>query len=111
MEVYSGLLSATDAEVGRLLQGLKDEGKLDNTLVLYVGGDNGGSAEGGLDGSDISIGVLAGAKDTVPEMLNHLSDLGSPLYDNHYASGWSWATTAVRRSAVITRFLPCSMAG
>ena len=94
MEVYAAFLSHTDFEVGRLLQSLKDEGKADNTLVIYVTGDNGGSAEGGLDGSETNAGALQGAKDDVPEMLLHLSDLGSPLYDNHYAAGWSWATAA-----------------
>ena len=93
MEVYAAFLSHTDAEIGRLLQGLKDEGKSENTLVLYVVGDNGGSADGGLEGSENNFATLAGAKQEVPTMLSHLSDLGSPLYDNHYAAGWSWATT------------------
>jgi len=61
--------------------------------VLYVVGDNGGSAEGGLEGSENNFATLAGAKQDVPTMLSHISDLGSPLYDNHYAAGWSWATT------------------
>jgi arylsulfatase len=93
MEVYAAFLSHTDNEIGRLLQGLKEEGKADNTLVLYVVGDNGGSAEGGLEGSENNFATFAGAKQDVPTMLSHLSDLGSPLYDNHYAAGWSWATT------------------
>src|SRR5208282_3437915 len=94
MEVYAAFLSQTDFEIGRLLQSLKDEGKAENTLVIYVAGDNGGSAEGGLEGSETNFATLQGAKDDVPEMLSHLSDLGSPLYDNHFAAGWSWATTA-----------------
>jgi arylsulfatase A-like enzyme len=93
MEVYAAFLSHTDDEVGRLLKAIDEEGQAENTLVLYVVGDNGGSAEGGLTGSETNFGVLQGAKDNVPEMLSHLSDLGSPLYDNHYAAGWSWATT------------------
>ena len=92
MEVYAGFLSQTDFEVGRLLQGLRGEGTRD-TLVIYVVGDNGGSAEGGLEGSDTNLAVTGGAKDDVPTMLTHLDDLGSPYYDNHYAAGWSWATT------------------
>lgn len=93
MEVYSAFLSHTDHEVGRLLQAIDDEGKTQDTLVLYVVGDNGGSAEGGLNGSASNLGTLQGAKADVPDMLSHLSDLGSPLHDNHYAAGWSWATT------------------
>ena len=52
MEVYAGFLAHTDHEVGRVLQAIEDEGKADNTLVLYIVGDNGASAEGGLTGSD-----------------------------------------------------------
>ena len=93
MEVYAGFLSQTDSEVGRLLQGLRDDNKRD-TLVIYVVGDNGGSAEGGLEGSDTNLATSGGAKDDVATMLTHLDDLGSPYFDNHYAAGWSWATTA-----------------
>ena len=57
-----GLSVPNRFEVGRLLQGLKDEGKSENTLVLYVVGDNGGSAEGGLEGSENNFATLAGAK-------------------------------------------------
>ncbi len=93
MEVYAAYLSHTDSEVGRLLKSINDDGLADNTLIIYIIGDNGGSAEGGLEGSDANFGVLNGAKTDVPLQLSHLSDLGSPLYDNHYATGWSWATT------------------
>ncbi|HMK88838.1 MAG TPA: sulfatase-like hydrolase/transferase [Methylocystis sp.] len=93
MEVYAGFLSHTDHEIGRLLQALADEGRARDTLVLYIVGDNGGSAEGGLNGSDSNQGTLQGANTEVAFQLQHLSDLGSPLYDNHYAAGWSWATT------------------
>ena len=69
MEVYAGFLSQTDDEVGRLLRGLRDEGKADNTLVLYVVGDNGGSAEGGLEGSDANLATMGGAKSDLADML------------------------------------------
>ena len=95
MEVYAAYLSHTDHEVGRLLQDIKDDGLTDNTLVLYIVGDNGGSAEGGLEGSDANFASLAGGpQETIADQLEHYNDLGSPLYDNHYAAGWSWATTA-----------------
>jgi arylsulfatase len=94
MEVYAGFLSQTDAEIGRLLDGLRDEGKLDNTLVLYIVGDNGGSAEGGLEGSDAATALTDGEPNDLAGQLAHIDDLGGPLYDNHYAAGWSWATSA-----------------
>jgi arylsulfatase A-like enzyme len=94
MEVYAGFLSQTDAEVGRLLDGIKADGHDKDTLVLYVVGDNGGSAEGGLEGSDANLATFGGEKSDLASMLSHIDDLGSPYYDNHYAAGWSWATTA-----------------
>ncbi|WP_018268308.1 arylsulfatase [Methylosinus sp. LW4] len=93
MEVYSAFLSHTDHEVGRLLKALGDEGRAEDTLVFYIVGDNGGSAEGGLNGSDSNLGTLQGSNTEVAFQLQHFADLGSPLYDNHYAAGWSWATT------------------
>ena len=93
MEVYAGYLSVTDYEVGRLLKDLQDSGDAQHTLVFYIVGDNGGSAEGGLEGSDTNFATIEGSHRTVPEMLEHLSDLGSVDYDNHYAAGWSWATS------------------
>ncbi len=93
MEVYSAYLSHTDSEIGRLLKTVNDDGLADNTLIIYVVGDNGGSAEGGLAGSDANLALTAGARTDLDLQLSHYSDLGSPLFDNHYAAGWSWATT------------------
>jgi arylsulfatase len=93
MEVYAAFLSHTDHEVGRLLQELKDVGLDKNTLVLYIIGDNGGSAEGGLEGSDHELASYVTAPESIGDQLGHLDDLGSPLYDNHYAAAWSWATS------------------
>jgi len=94
MEVYAAFLEHTDHEVGRLLDGLKADGKADNTLVLYVVGDNGGSGEGGLEGSDTNFATLVGERSDLATQLRHIDDLGGPLYDNHYATGWAWATSA-----------------
>ena len=94
MEVYAGFLSQTDFEVGRLLRGVRDANPGANTLVLYVVGDNGGSAEGGLEGSDANTAVIDGEKDDLATQITHIDDLGSPYYDNHYAAAWAWATSA-----------------
>ncbi len=93
MEVYAGFLSQTDDEVGRLLRGLHDAGSMDNTLVIYVVGDNGGSAEGGLEGSDAATATTDGQSNDLAAQLRHIDDLGSPYFDNHYAAAWSWATS------------------
>ena len=94
MEVYAGFLSQTDYEVGRLLRGLSEEGKNSNMLVLYVVGDNGGSAEGGLEGSDLMTATNQGEPDDLSTQIRHIDDLGGPDFYNNYAAGWSWATSA-----------------
>ena len=93
MEVYAGFLSHTDHEVGRLIQELHDEGVDKNTMIFYVAGDNGGSAEGGIEGSDRELSRYAAGPEPLGEALSHIEDLGSPLYDNHYAAAWAWATS------------------
>lgn len=88
MEVYAGFMEQTDHEVGRLLQTVRDEGQWDNTLVLYIVGDNGASAEGGLLGSDAAD--IKGRPSPVSERLKIMNRLGSDAYMNHYAVGWAW---------------------
>jgi arylsulfatase len=87
-EVYAGFLEQTDYEVGRLLDAIKDEGKADNTVVLTIIGDNGASAEGGLEGTDARD--VNGNKKTVEDRENVYDLLGSELYYNHYAASWAW---------------------
>ena len=93
-EVYAAYLAYTDYEVGRVLDAVKEEGQSDNTLVLYIVGDNGPSAEGGLEGSESNIADWLGAKQDVKAQEAHEDQLGSPLYDNHIASAWAWAAAA-----------------
>ena len=93
MEVFAGFLSHTDHEVGRLLQELKDERIDQNTLVIYVDGDNGGSPEAGIEGSDRERGAYDAGPEAMSDQVAHLADLGSPLYDNNYAAAWAWATS------------------
>jgi arylsulfatase len=88
-EVYAGFMEQTDHEIGRLLQAVRDEGQWDNTLVLYIAGDNGASAEGGLEGDDAAL--VSGKKPPVAERLKIAGKLGSDAYMNHYAAGWAWA--------------------
>lgn len=90
MEVFAGFLAHTDHEIGRILQAIADEGKAGNTLVLYIAGDNGASAEGGLTGSDGR--TQKGMPDDVASQLQRSGQLGSKLYSNIYAGAWGWAT-------------------
>ncbi|WP_158822101.1 arylsulfatase [Granulicella sp. S156] len=88
-EVFAGFAEQADYEVGRVLQAIREEGKSDNTLVLEIFGDNGGSAEGGIEGTDLLND--AGAPATVPERLAVSDELGSEVFMNHYAAAWAWA--------------------
>jgi arylsulfatase len=91
MEVFAGFLAHTDHEIGRVVQAIDDLGALDDTLVLYVVGDNGASAEGTPVGTLNEIKILNGLGEDVKNNLAHMSELGTPLHHNHYPVGWAWA--------------------
>jgi arylsulfatase A-like enzyme len=93
MEIYAGFLEFTDHHVGRLLDAVEDLGVLENTLVYYIIGDNGASAEGTLNGTYNEMINFNGAADIeTPEfMIERLDDFGGPDSYNHYAVGWAHA--------------------
>jgi arylsulfatase A-like enzyme len=93
MEVYAGFLEFTDHHVGRLLDSLKNLNLLDDTLVYYIIGDNGASAEGTLHGTyNEMINFNGAAALETPEFLMaRLDKLGGPESYNHYAVGWAHA--------------------
>jgi len=92
MEVYAGALSHADHEIGRLLDAVQESGQLDNTLVFFVMGDNGASAEGTLQGTTNEVGEAAnGVQESVPYLLSMIDELGGPLTYNHYPVGWALA--------------------
>ena len=88
-EVYAAFTEQTDYEVGRLLDAIREEGQADNTVVLEIFGDNGASAEGGLDGTDARD--VNGKPLSVEERESVEDLLGSELFTNHYAASWAWA--------------------
>jgi arylsulfatase A-like enzyme len=93
MEVYAAFLEHTDHHVGRLIDALEDLEVLDDTLVYYIIGDNGASAEGTPNGCFNELVVLNGALglETVEFMTERMDDFGSPEAYNHYAVGWAHA--------------------
>jgi arylsulfatase len=96
MEVFAGFLEYADHHFGRLVDDLKKLGLLDNTLVLYLLGDNGASAEGSLQGCFNELPVLVNGLPDLesPEFLiSKLDDLGGPEAFNHFAVGWAHATS------------------
>jgi len=93
MEVYAGFLEHTDFHVGRVLDAIEDLGVLENTLVYYIIGDNGASAEGTVNGAFNEMANFNGmaALETPEFMASKIDELGTPSSYNHYAVGWAWA--------------------
>jgi arylsulfatase A-like enzyme len=93
MEVYAGFLEHADLHVGRLFDALGDLGILDDTLIFYIVGDNGASAEGTPNGTFNELISLNGAAqfETAEFMAAHIDEFGSPAAYNHYAVGWAHA--------------------
>jgi arylsulfatase A-like enzyme len=96
MEVYAGFLEHTDYHVGRLIDALEDLEILDDTLIYYIIGDNGASAEGTLQGTFNEMIPLNGFGHLeTPEFLKeNIDKFGGPEAYNHYAVGWAHATDA-----------------
>jgi arylsulfatase len=92
MEVYAGFLEYADHHVGRVIDSLGDLGILDDTLVYYIIGDNGASAEGTLIGTVNELMTGEAPDLNTPEyLIDHIDDLGTPRAYNHYAVGWAHA--------------------
>jgi len=91
-EVFAAYVAYTDHEIGRVIQEVEDEGKLNNTLIIYIEGDNGTSSEGTLQGASNNMtaynGILAPPEITV---ALHYRDWGSDKTYPHMAVGWAWA--------------------
>jgi len=96
METFAGFAEHTDVEVGRLVDAIDEIGVLDNTLFIYIMGDNGSSAEGGLEGTYNELIHLNGIFDeeTIESMLAHADDWGGPNSFPHMAAAWAVATDA-----------------
>jgi arylsulfatase A-like enzyme len=91
MEVFAAFGEYADTEIGRLIDAVKQTGQLDNTLIFYIVGDNGASAEGGMSGLYNEMTYFNMVPETVADMLKHYDELGSPSTYNHYAAGWAVA--------------------
>jgi arylsulfatase len=90
-EVYAAYLAYTDHEIGRVIQAVADTGKLDNTLIIYVSGDNGASPEGTLHGLYSEFAMTNGLHPTVEENMKFYDAWGTDQTYPHYAVGWAWA--------------------
>lgn len=91
MEVFAGFGEFADAEIGRLIDAIDDMGQLDNTLIFYIVGDNGASAEGSMQGLFNEYTFFNHFPETVSDILKHYDELGGPSTYCHYAAGWAVA--------------------
>jgi arylsulfatase len=93
MEVYAGFLEHTDHHVGRVFDAIEDLGILDDTLIFYIVGDNGASAEGTVNGAFNEMANFNGmaALETPEFMRSKMDEFGTPSSYNHYSVGWAWA--------------------
>ncbi len=91
MEVYAGVIAYQDSQIGRIVDELARMGQLDNTLVIFIEGDNGASAEGGLSGTLNEMGVVNGVKESQDWKISMMDQMGGPNTYEHYPVGWAWA--------------------
>lgn len=90
-EVFAAFIEYTDHEIGRVVQAIEDTGELDNTLVIFVYGDNGTSAEGGRYGMFNEMTYFNGVPEKVEDMLKQIDKWGGPETYPHMAAGWAVA--------------------
>jgi arylsulfatase A-like enzyme len=91
METYAGFAEHTDNEIGRLYSAIEEVGQLDNTLFIYIVGDNGASAEGQMNGAFNEMSFFNGAPESVEGMIKNIDKWGGPETYPHYAAGWAVA--------------------
>lgn len=91
MEAYAAALDHFDFQVGRVIQALKDWNEFDNTLILFIQGDNGGSAEGGFNGLLFEQSWANGFEEKVEDQIQLIDKIGGPAAYNHFPAAWGWA--------------------
>jgi len=94
MEVFAGFAEMADYEIGRLVKAIEDLGVMDNTVFIYIPGDNGASAEGGPVGLFNEMTFFNGVPETVADQLKNLDKWGGPETYPHFATGWAIAGDA-----------------
>lgn len=94
VEVFAAYAAYNDHEIGRVIESVSDMGKLENTLIIYINGDNGTSAEGGPNGTPNEVAFFNGAAVSVKEQMNWYDVWGTEETYNHMSAGWSWAFDA-----------------
>ena len=91
VDVFAAYVAYTDHEIGRVIQAVDDLGKLDNTLIIYITGDNGTSAEGGPTGTPNEVAAVQGLHLPVEAQMKYYDAWGSDQTYPHMSVGWTWA--------------------
>jgi arylsulfatase len=94
MENYAAYLVYADVQIGRLIDSIEKSGELDNTLIFYIVGDNGPSAEGGLEGTFNEVASLVGYNPGLAAIINRIDQIGDPESEPHVPVGWAWAMSS-----------------
>jgi arylsulfatase len=91
MEVYAAALAHADHQIGRVIDYLREQGQLDDTLIIFIQGDNGASAEGGPTGAMYEATRMQGYEEDLQFTITNMDKLGGPEAYNTYPAGWGWA--------------------
>ncbi|MGV9713354.1 arylsulfatase [Gordonia sp. NPDC003424] len=91
MEAYAAMATHTDEQIGKVVDALDELGQLDNTMIIYILGDNGASGEGGPHGCLNEFATYNLEPATVEQMLERIDEIGGPSLFNHYPVGWAHA--------------------
>src|SRR5262249_30965291 len=91
MENYAAFMAHTDFHIGRLIDSIEQAGELDNTLIFYIVGDNGASAEGGLEGTFNKVASVLGFNPGLQGIIKRLDQIGEPQSEPHIPVGGAWA--------------------
>ena len=94
MEVFAGFLAHTDAQIGRIIDALEADGLFEDTLVIYITGDNGASGEGTVHGAWSAPSFQNGIPEDPEWLLERIDDFGTARCENHYNIGWAWSLDA-----------------
>ena len=111
MEVYATLVEHADYEVGRLVDAIDEIGELDNTLFIYIAGDNGGSSIGEINGVLVEWSALNGAPEDVEYLMSRLDEYGTHGTYPNYSVGWAVAGSAPATWCIQTAHAGGNMAG
>lgn len=94
MEAFAASVAYSDHQTGRVIEAIRESGEFDNTLIVFINGDNGSSAEGGLEGLLYEQTTITGRKETMAEKMAHIDEIGGPSLYNHFPAAWAWATNS-----------------